>query len=53
MQEYTYEFPKKVLMLDVPLYTQGTLMKYIGGLPKYVRNIVFMFSPTNLEEVAV
>lgn len=40
-------------MLDIPLYTQETLMKYMGGLPEYVRNIVFMFSPTNLDEVVV
>lgn len=38
-------------MLDIPLYTQETLMKYIGGLPEYVRNTVFMFIPTNLDEV--
>jgi len=28
-------------------------MKYIVGLPEYVCNTVFMFSPTNLDEVAV
>jgi hypothetical protein len=39
------------LMLDVPLTTQETLMKYIGGFPSYIRNIVFMFGPTNLDEV--
>ena len=53
MQEYTDEFRKKALMLDIPLYTQETLMKYIGGLPMYVCNIIFMFSPTNLDEVAI
>jgi hypothetical protein len=41
------------LMLDVPLTTQETLMKNIGGLPAYIRNIVFMFGPTNLDEVYV
>jgi len=40
-------------MLDIPLYTQETLMKYIGGLLEYVHNIIFMFSPTNLDEVVV
>ena len=40
-------------MLDIPLYTQENLMKDIGGLPEYVRNTVFMFSPTNLDEVVV
>jgi hypothetical protein len=41
------------LMLDIPLQTQETLMKYIGGLPTHIRNIVFMFGPTNLDEVSV
>ena len=40
-------------MLDIPLQTQETLMKYIGGLPAHIRNIVFMFGPTNLDEVYV
>jgi hypothetical protein len=41
------------LMLDVPLTTQETLMKYIGGFPTYIRNIVFMFGPNNIDEVYV
>ena len=41
------------LMLDTPLHTQETLMKYIGGLPAHIRNTVFMFGPTNLGEVYV
>jgi hypothetical protein len=41
------------LMLDIPLHTQETLMKYIGGLLAHIRNIVFMFGPTNLDEVYV
>ena len=53
MQEYTDEFHKMALMLDVPLTTQETLMKYIVGFPSYIRNIVFMFGPTNLDEVFV
>jgi hypothetical protein len=28
-------------------------MKYIGGLPAHIRNTVFMFGPTNLDEVSV
>jgi hypothetical protein len=28
-------------------------MKYIGGLPAHIRNIVFMFGPTNLDEFYV
>jgi hypothetical protein len=53
MQEYTNEFHKMDLMLDVPLTTQETLMKYIGGFPAYIHNIVFMFGPTNIDEVYV
>ena len=40
-------------MLDIPLQTQETLMKYIGGLPANIRNTVFMFGPTNLDEVSI
>jgi hypothetical protein len=53
MQEYTDGFRKMALMLDIPLHTQETLMKYIRGLPRHIRNIVFMFGPTNLDEVSV
>jgi hypothetical protein len=53
VQEYTDRFLKMALMLDIPLQTQETLMKYIGGLPAHIRNIVFMFGPTNLDEVSV
>jgi hypothetical protein len=28
-------------------------MKYIGGLPAHIRNTVFMFGPTNIDEVFV
>jgi hypothetical protein len=41
------------LMLDVPLMTQETLVKYIGGFPAYICNTVFMFGPNNLDEVSV
>jgi hypothetical protein len=53
VQEYTDGFRKMALMLDIPLHTQETLMKYIGGLPAYIRNNVFMFGPTNIDEVYV
>jgi hypothetical protein len=53
VQEYTYEFRKMALMLNIPLHTQETLMKYIGSLPAHIRNIVFMFGPTNLDEVSI
>jgi hypothetical protein len=53
VQEYTNEFRKMELMLNIPLHTQETLMKYIEGLPAHICNIVFMFGPTNLDEVFV
>jgi hypothetical protein len=53
VQEYTNAFRKMDLMLDVHLHTQETLMKYIGGLPTHIRNIVIMFGPTNLDEVSI
>ena len=53
MQEYTDEFRKMELMLDIPLHTQENLRKYIGGLPTHICNTVFMFGPTNLDEVYV
>jgi hypothetical protein len=53
MQEYIDGFRKMALMLEIPLHTQETVMKYIGGLPTHIRNIVFMFGPTNLDEVSI
>jgi hypothetical protein len=53
MQEYTDGFRKMALMLDIPLHTQETLMKYIGGLPAHIQNNLFMFGPTTLDEVSV
>jgi hypothetical protein len=53
VQECTDEFRKMKLMLNIPLHTQETLMKYIRGLPTHICNIVFMFGPTNLDEVSV
>jgi hypothetical protein len=52
-QEYINEFCKMALMLNIPLHTQETLMKYIGGLHAHICNIVFMFGPTNIDEVYV
>jgi hypothetical protein len=53
MQENTDKFHKMALMLDVQLTTQENLMNYIGGLPAYICNTVFMFGPNNLDEVSV
>ena len=53
MQEYTDEFRKMALMLDIPLHTQETLMKYMGGLRANIHNTIFMFGHTSLDEVSV
>jgi hypothetical protein len=53
VQEYTDEFCKMALMLDISLHTQETLMKYIRGFPTHICNTMFMFGPTNLNEVYV
>jgi hypothetical protein len=53
VKDYTDGFRKMALMLDIPLHTRETLINYIGGLPAHIRNIVFMFGPTNLDELYV
>jgi hypothetical protein len=53
VQEYTDGFHKMALMLDIPLHTQETLMKYIGGLPAHIHNTIIMFGPTNIDKVSV
>jgi hypothetical protein len=53
MQEYIYEFHKMALMLNIPLHTKETLMTYIGGFPAHIHNTMFMFEPTNIDEVFV
>lgn len=53
VQEYTQEFRKKSLALGIPLYTQETLLKFIGGLHLYLRYKILMFNPKNLDEVCV
>ena len=53
VQDYTQEFRKGALMLGIPLYTQETLLKYIGGLHSYLKHTILMFNPQNLDEVHV
>jgi hypothetical protein len=51
VQEYRDEFCKMELLLNIPLHTQEMCMKYVGGLRAHIHNTVFMFKPTNLDEV--
>ena len=53
VREYTRESRKKALDLGIPLYTQETLLKYIGGLLSYLRHVILTFNPTNFDEVCV
>ena len=53
VQYYTQEFRKKPLVLGIRLYTQETILKYIRGLHSYLRHMILMFNPTNLDEVCV
>jgi hypothetical protein len=46
-------FRKKILSLGIPLYTQETLLKYIGGLHVYLMHSILMFNPSNFDEVCV
>ena len=51
VQAYTYGFKKKYLALEIPLHTRETLLKYIGRLHSYLRHVVLMFNPSNIDEV--
>jgi hypothetical protein len=53
VQSYTQEFRRRALILGIDLSSQETLLKYIGGLHSYLRHIILMFNPTNLDEVCV
>ena len=53
VQEYTQEFKKRALILGITLYTQETLLKFIGGLHSHLSHTILMFNPTNLYEVCV
>ncbi|CAF1512649.1 unnamed protein product [Adineta steineri] len=49
VQEYTQEFRKKALALGIHLYTQETLLKFIGGLHLYLRHTILMFNTNKLD----
>ena len=53
VQEYTHEFRKRAISLNFPLYTQESLLKYIGGLHSYLRQSIIVPNPCNLDEVCV
>jgi hypothetical protein len=53
VQNYTQEFKKRALTLGIPLYMQETLLNYNGSLHSYLRHIILMFNPTNIDEFYV
>ena len=53
VQDYTQEFTKRALLLGVNLNSEETLLKYIRGLHSYLKHIIVMFDPNNLDEVCV
>ena len=50
VQDYTHEFRRRDLILGINLYSQETLLKYVGGFHSYLRHTILMFNPTNLDE---
>jgi len=53
VQEFTQEFKKNELALNVPLDTWDTLLKYIRILHSYLQHTLLMFNPTDFDEVCV
>ena len=53
MQSYTQEFRIRALILGVDLSSQDTLLKYIGGLHRYLRHTILLFNSTSLDEFCV
>ena len=49
VQDYTQTLCKKALNLCIPLYTQETLLKYIGGLHYYLKHTFIMLNPSNFD----
>ena len=44
---------KRDFILGILLYTQETLLNFIGGLHSYLYHTILMLNPTNLDEVCV
>jgi hypothetical protein len=53
VQSFTEEFRKKALDLNIPLYIQENILKYIGALHRYIFHTILLFNPTNIDEVCV
>ena len=53
VRDYTHKFRRRALILGLNLYSQETLLNYIGGLHNYLRHTILKFNPTNIDEVFV
>ena len=53
VQIYTREFHKRALTLGISLDSPETLLKYIGGLPSYLKHTILMFNLTSLDDGSV
>ena len=53
VQDYTQDFRKMAPKLGILLYTKEIVLRYIGGLRRYLRHTILMFNPTNIHEVFV
>ena len=53
VQNFTKEFRKKALELNISLDSPNTLSKYIGALHHYLRHTLLLLNPTNVDEASV
>lgn len=53
VQNFTEEFRKQELALNVPLENFETLMRYIGSLHSFLRHSLLLFEPKSLDEASV
>ena len=53
VRNFTEEFRKKALELNIALDTTNTLWKYIGSLHHYRQHTLLLLHPTRLDEASV
>ena len=53
VQNFTEEFRKKALELNISLDSPDTLLKHIGALHHYLRHTLMLLNPTSVDEPSV
>ena len=53
VQNFTEEFRKKALELNISLDSPDTLLKYIGALHHYLHHTLLLLNPTSVDETSV